>query len=332
MWFKELMGFSEENPKQVRANIKIVNNKMISKVNHKEYIYGRLEITSLEKLQKEYKLPDTNNSKLSVSEVIGDVKTFHKNKENNGALFQVASQFNLLEMVSPFVTPERGVGIYEGDCTQGPACAIACGAGTIYRNYFVPVKDHVGQTENNQINCMEDMEKTLWLDNIPLWQIQNGYLFTSPENLQKINDQIIKKTTVEYKNLKAKLKIGIQWGTEVTLNATDNIVTQVFCTALPVNYNPDKWEIFARLILEATYEATFYIALQNFEKTGNNKVFLTLVGSRVFGNKKEWILGAIKMSIIKFSKTPLDIKIVSYLKPDLTIKLWIEELKSSNII
>jgi hypothetical protein len=30
-------------------------------------------------------------------------------------------------MVSPNITPEAGVGIYENDRTQGPACAVAAG-------------------------------------------------------------------------------------------------------------------------------------------------------------------------------------------------------------
>jgi hypothetical protein len=63
----------------------------------------------------------------------------HQSPKNAGALFQVASQFNLLEMVLPRVTPEHGVTRYAHDHTQGPACAIAAGAATIYRNYFVPV-------------------------------------------------------------------------------------------------------------------------------------------------------------------------------------------------
>ena len=54
-----------------------------------------------------------------------------------GALFQVASQFNALEMIGPDVTPEHGVSRYQRDPTQGPACAIAAGAATIYRNFFV---------------------------------------------------------------------------------------------------------------------------------------------------------------------------------------------------
>jgi len=56
----------------------------------------------------------------------------HADSANAGAIFQVASQFNLLEMVSDNVTPEQGVTRYERDATQGPACAIAAGAGTIY--------------------------------------------------------------------------------------------------------------------------------------------------------------------------------------------------------
>ena len=39
------------------------------------------------------------------------------------------------------MTPEDGVTRYKDDPTQGPACAIAAGAATIYRNYFVPIGD-----------------------------------------------------------------------------------------------------------------------------------------------------------------------------------------------
>ena len=53
----------------------------------------------------------------------------HGLPENRGALFQVASQFNMLEMVGPRVTPEEGVTRYEHDRTQGPACAMAAGRG-----------------------------------------------------------------------------------------------------------------------------------------------------------------------------------------------------------
>ena len=62
MRFKNLTGFSEESPDQVRANLEV--------------------------------------------------------NDNAGALFPVASQFNLLEIPSRQVTPERGVDVYESDRTQ----------------------------------------------------------------------------------------------------------------------------------------------------------------------------------------------------------------------
>jgi hypothetical protein len=52
---------------------------------------------------------------IRVSELVGDAKALHADSANAGAVFQVASQFNLLEMVSPSVTPEQGIGIYEND-------------------------------------------------------------------------------------------------------------------------------------------------------------------------------------------------------------------------
>ena len=37
-----------------------------------------------------------------------------------------------------FTQPEDGVTLYAADPTQGPACALACAAGSVYRNYFCP--------------------------------------------------------------------------------------------------------------------------------------------------------------------------------------------------
>lgn len=135
-WFEKLTGFREEHPAQVRGNLEVQEDKLISKINGAAYTFGKLEIPSLEELRNSV---STNPyyAKIKISELVGDVQEFHKNPQNQGAFFQATSQFNLLEMVGPSVSPERGIGIYEHDRTQGPACAIACGAGTIYRNYFV---------------------------------------------------------------------------------------------------------------------------------------------------------------------------------------------------
>src|SRR4029077_13447538 len=37
---------------------------------------------------------------------------------------------------------------------QGPACAMAAGAATIYRNYFAPVDGEIGQTRDRQIDAL----------------------------------------------------------------------------------------------------------------------------------------------------------------------------------
>ncbi len=329
MWFERLTGFKEESPKQVRNNIQIKGNKLISLVNGSEYIFGELNTPLLEELRTQSKPLDKYNSEISVSEIVGNVQTFHQEKENNGAFFQAASQFNLLEMVSPRVTPEKGVAIYENDLTQGPACAVACGAGTIYRNYFASVNGRTGQSADNQIDCLKDIGIELGNTESQLWEMSNGYALANYGGLQIISKKLNAFTKPEYEYLMGKLRIGLQTDTEVTIGENKNIVTQAYCSALPVAYSDvpaEHWEDFARLILNATYESTFYAALANFEKTNNNNVYLTLVGGGVFGNKGEWIFDAIRRSVNKFRKTPLNIKIVSYSSSNFYVQTFINSL------
>src|SRR5579871_4033486 len=92
--------------------------------------------------------------RLKVSNVAGDVAGMHRDPTNRYAMFQVVSQFNLLEMAGPEITPEDGVTRYALDRTQGPACAIAAGSATIYRNYFVPFDNDLGQTHERQLDCL----------------------------------------------------------------------------------------------------------------------------------------------------------------------------------
>jgi hypothetical protein len=50
---------------------------------------------------------------------------------------------------------------------------------------------------------------------------------------------------------------------------------------------------------ESVCEATLLAAYQSFLETGNNKVFLTLVGGGVFVNKRKWIITGIVTAIKK---------------------------------
>jgi hypothetical protein len=315
MWFKKLTGFEEISPKQVRENIVIEDDRLKSKVNGKSYQLGYLQVPTLLELKEQVPEFEKYDDEIKVSEVIANVQELHIDPENRGALFQVASQFNLLEMINPNITPAHGIDRYKYDMTQGPICAITCGAGTIYRNYFAQVNGKVGQTVDNQIDCLEFIGKELGNYNSKLWRMKNGYVITSQEALINIATKISNLSYNERESLKSKLKIGIQWETEVTISDNKQIVSQAYCSALPVSYSniePSIWESFARLILEASYESTFYAGLLNIIKTGLNKVFLTLVGGGAFGNEPQWIIDAISSAIDKFRNTPLDVRIVSY--------------------
>lgn len=315
MWFKKLTGFNEESPEKVRDNITIKGTKLTSKVNGESFQFGSLEVPTLAQLKKQAPPIESYKDKIRVREIIGNVQEFHCDESNENALFQAASQFNLLEMVSPDVFPEEGVNIYEHDYTQGPACAIACGAGTIYRNYFAPVNGQEGQSASNQIDCLELIGRELNNEKLHLWEMRNGYALPTQDGILNINAQLGKLNNDEREALKGKLKIGIQWDTEVTLAESNHLVSQAYCSALPVTYSriaTAYWEQFARLILEATYEATLYASLINLDKTGCNKVYLTLVGGGAFGNRIDWIMDSLLSALSKFRNTPLDVQIVSY--------------------
>jgi len=315
MWFHQLTGFEERSPEQVRQHLSVEGPYLSSKVNGRRFHVGRLEIPTLSELRRAAPDPASYQSTLKLSEIVADVQDLHADPGNAHALFQAASQFNLLEMVSPDVTPEAGINRYEHDHTQGPACAIACGAGTIYRNYFVPVGDQTGQSADRQINCLDRLEKQLSADGKPPWTLENGYALITAEQLRQINQYLVSLDANQRELLKGELRIGLQWHTEVTLAGAGHLVSQAYCSALPVAYTDvpvAEWEPFARIILEATYEATLCAALLNYERNGSDKVYLTMVGGGVFGNEINWIIDSLQKALGLFVRSPLEVQMVSY--------------------
>jgi protein-tyrosine phosphatase len=332
-WFTKLTGFSERSPNEVRENITIQDGRLSSKVNDQSFQFGCLEITSLRELRERVANVEDGAGKLQAAELVGDAKELHADPANAGAVFQVASQFNLLEMVSPSVTPEQGIGIYENDPTQGPACAIACGAGTIYRNYFVELDGQIGQTANKQVDCLADIGEALGNTNARIWKMKNGYALPTAEGLKEVDSKLGAMSDAELDVLRSKLKIGVQWDTQVTLSNgeknDEHLVTQAYCSAVPVAYSglsSRLWERFAKLILEAGYEATLAAAVLNAANTGNRSVYLTLLGGGAFGNDQEWILDAIRRAAKLYSKLDLDVKVVSFRRSNPAIRKLCEEV------
>jgi len=236
-WFTKLTGFSERSPAEVRENITVGGSQLTSRVNGATYQCGKLDIVPWGELRRRIAEVDGRNGKLTISELVGDAKAIHADASNAGAVFQVASQFNLLEMVSPSVTPEQGIGIYENDPTQGPACAIACGAGTIFRNYFVEVDGQQGQSEGKQVDCLADVGEALGNVDQKLWKMRNGYALPTSKGLSEVVVKLRGMSELELDELRQKLKIGIHWDTQVTLHGGKHLVTQVYCSALPVAYS-----------------------------------------------------------------------------------------------
>jgi hypothetical protein len=238
-----------------------------------------------------------------------------------GALFQVASQFNLLEMVSPTVTPEQGVTRYQYDHTQGPACAIAAGAATIYRNYFAFVDGSNGQTAKRQFNGLADLGEALGValnkQVETLWEMQNGYALCSRLGLDAIMQHLRALKPEHVDILRGKLRIGLHSDVEVTDAEGEQrpLVSQAFCSALPVAYTrvpSAHWKPFASLVLEAAYEATMLAAVLNNQRGASNVVLLTLLGGGAFGNEAEWINAAIRRALTMMSGFGLDVRFVSY--------------------
>ncbi|MGI9616285.1 MAG: hypothetical protein ACR2QO_25445 [Acidimicrobiales bacterium] len=329
MWLEQLTGIREGAGVDVGLWLRLDGEWLTSLRNGRRMRWGRLDMPSLADLRAAAMsaamptMQREGSGQTTVCEVVADVGRLHLDEANQGALFQVASQFNLLEMASPSVTPEDGIERYEGDRTQGPACAVACGAGTIYRNYLVPVSDDAsgassgerGQRADRQLDTIADLGEHLGNDG-ELWAMQNGYALATSDGLAAIAAVLDSASSAERAELAGLLRIGLQLDTEVTagrVNTPGHTVDQAFCSALPVAFGdppPEAWEPFARLVLDASYEATLLAAITR----SSPRVFLPLLGGGVFGNDVAWIVDAIGLALANptIANAGLDVRIVSH--------------------
>lgn len=323
-WFESLTGFRETNYDDTRARLSVEGSRLRSLVNNNSYTIGHLELVSLQALRKRAESGTGLPGRLKARVVRGDVRKMHQSPEYAGALFQVASQFNLLEMTSYDVTPEHGVTRYQHDHTQGPACAIAAGAATIYRNYFASVGGSHGQTKHRQFDGLADLgnalSSALRQPVQTLWRMQNGYALCTPAGLDAIADHLSKLDSDGIDDLRGKLCIGIHRDIEVTDAVWQDrpLVSQAFCSALPVAYTRiprSHWEAFAQLILQAAYEATMWAAVHNAQRGASNVVLLTTLGGGAFGNDENWIYDAMWRALTIMTNTALDVRLVSYAAP-----------------
>jgi hypothetical protein len=323
-WFETLTGFRESSYGDTRAKLAVEEDRLRSLVNGKCYGIGELELVSLATLRDRAKSGAPLPGRLKVSVVRGDVRRMHRSPENARALFQVASQFNLLEMTSYDVTPEEGVTRYQHDHTQGPACAIAAGAATIYRNYFAPAGGGLGQTRDRQLDALADLGGALstavGLPADALWKMRNGYALCTEAGLDAIATHLAGLGPDQLAGLCGLLRVGIHRDVEVTDGTGEDrpTVSQAFCSALPVAYTrvaPSRWRAFASLVLQAAYEATMWAAVHNARRGASNVVLLTSLGGGAFGNDESWIHDAMRRALMMVAGVALEVRLISYGEP-----------------
>ena len=174
------------------------------------------------------------------------------------------------------------------------------------------------------------------LDPESLWVV-NGYAFIeSKEALRVVSAKLESMTDVQRYELFGLVRAGILVDTQVTatdwgrvlLHKPEQVISQVFCSAFPVSYNSHislsseenvSWELLAKNLLAAAYEATLAQAVMNACKRGwtegSKKVFLTCIGAGAFGNDDTWVADCMNRAFDRYRTYPVEVKINFFREP-----------------
>ncbi|RHY93774.1 hypothetical protein DYB37_000885 [Aphanomyces astaci] len=319
-WFRVLFGFRELDfdYEEVQGKFELVDNAttLRSIVNGKSYGIGTFECLSLAALRAAGLDTAVGGDTKLRHEASTDVFLDHCDSANQHALFQAASQLNCLE----FMSPRSNKYIHKR--------VVAAGPGTVFRNYFAAVNGKPGQTTENQLNNLDAVEAILSNHEHKYLDVVNGYTDSTPSRLAKLNTTVLHDHATR-DVLANAVKIGLHWNVQVPFSsryATTNnqhFVSQAYCSAISVGYSAasqSDWAPFAKLVLQASYEATLWAGVVNYHRTGCNKVFLTALGGGVFGNRVDWIVDAIAAAVAAVARHGLDIVIVHFRRVDVSFK------------
>lgn len=316
-WFQKLFGF-EETTKLVYKNLEVIERGedtfLVSKVNSQKYHCGNFAIRDLQSFGTPTKFA---NGRLNIIHGYGhEGKTELVNvlqsqalPQFNGATFQVASNFNCLEFVSPNQTAGDGVTHYVFDNTQGPNASLATGPSLVYRNYFVKHGDGYQGQIQREINLLKDT---------PLGKfVKHGYPIIGPSDLLKCDPHTMHRARI---GVHRKCQVTTtQFGRELCRVQDGQFVNQIFTAALNFGgtVTPNSVTLAAaKELLIAQYKATILAAWENSQMCsglpGSNKLVLTLLGGGVFNNPMPTICDAIVRCQELIVKTGLDVHVVCF--------------------
>eukprot|EP00802_Teleaulax_amphioxeia_P016791 Tamp_16920.p1 GENE.Tamp_16920~~Tamp_16920.p1 ORF type:complete len:467 (-),score=60.03 Tamp_16920:26-1393(-) len=266
-WFAELFGFREgSNFAENRAAFQLTPDRFLlcksAPAQSARMYVGPFETPTLAELRERYPCRGSAHEAPQGGLLFqhlpgpGGVSSLIADPDNAGAVFQAASQFNCLEMVSPAVSPEQGITGYIDDRTQGPQCALACPAALVFRNYLCGEHGQgQGGDEGEQIDCLADVGHVLGNDGGCIWRMRNGYALPSSAGSMRDLARRLDRDPALVCRAEDALRVGVHWDTSVRPPATHR-VAQVLASALPVAYsNTDSadWQNLASLVLRAAY-------------------------------------------------------------------------------
>jgi hypothetical protein len=322
-WFSTLFGFAESVDKVFDKFTIDVDDAgqatLTSKVNGRRFNAGRFTVRNIPSFRP---LPPVGGGKLHVikgarmsgKSYLVDVLTSQSHKSFDGATFLAASNFNCLEFVGPRQTAAHGVTGYYADVTQGPYCALAAGAATVYRNYFALHSDgKFGQLEE-QVRLLKDTP----IDKF----VTNGYPRLRTSELAAIAghdwDDLNQFYVGVHENCEVTTTRGVSPST-FKLAPPGRIVHHIYAAAFNFTGSVDQNKVSLRIagrLLAAEYRAAVLAAWELSQKypgrEGSNKLVLTLLGGGVFYNPRGLICGAIAEAKDLIVQSGLDVYVVCW--------------------
>jgi hypothetical protein len=232
--------------------------------------------------------------------------------ENQNALFQVASNFNGLELMSKFDSRAMlEVGSYIFDRTQGPFASISAGPGLLLRHYFPFYNPRTTPKDWRQ----KYMGRQLELLGETHLKTTNGYLELELDSIQKELDEGLVKVA---HHRDVQVAFGTVRGSEHQfLEKEQQTIDQVFTATADLaphtngevlEKHPLELEILVKKLLTASYEGTLRAALA----AGRQKVYLTLIGGGVFCNPPNWLGDVLEEQLPLITESGLTVLLNTY--------------------
>jgi hypothetical protein len=263
-WFSKIVGFEENKwnyeletlPELITENMGSFETMTIKELKEKKYKKNKHKKL---KVYFRKKKTDKNDFLFDTS-----VLQFNSKKKT---LFQIASNFNCIELASSFQNPFSGKYLTNlmTDITQGPS---ACG-GAVFGSFL-----RLSQHKIKEINLLEDTSL----------KPNNGKLYNNKNNIFDFDVD--------------NIKIGLHTDVRATFcrseyifayNPKGPLIDQIYTSTCIFTNKNDKNYSLASLLLQKAYEGTYLSAIMR----KSQKIVLTLIGGGAFENPLHLIVDVI---------------------------------------